>query len=62
MKKIIIIILAIGFSWSLKAQQLNSFSQTIENKYLINNPHFNNTAIFLAKRNQHLVFWRLYWI
>ena len=36
MKKIIIIILAIGFSWSLKAQQLNSFSQTIENKYLIN--------------------------
>ncbi len=36
MKKIIIIILAITFSWGLKAQQLNSFSQTIENKYLIN--------------------------
>jgi len=36
MKKIIIIILAISFGLSLKAQQLNSFSQTVENKYLIN--------------------------
>ena len=36
MKKIILIILVIGLAWSAKAQQMGSFSQTIENKYLIN--------------------------
>ena len=36
MKKIIILLFVIGFSWGVKAQQLGSFSQTIENKYLIN--------------------------
>jgi len=36
MKKIIILLFVIGFSWGLKAQQLGSFSQTVENKYLIN--------------------------
>lgn len=36
MKKVIIIILVIGLGWTAKAQQMGSFSQTNENKYLIN--------------------------
>lgn len=36
MKKIIIVLLVIGFSWTLKAQQMGSFTQTMENQYLIN--------------------------
>jgi type IX secretion system PorP/SprF family membrane protein len=36
MKKIIIAIIVLGFSMSLSAQQMISFSQTVENKYLIN--------------------------
>ncbi len=36
MKKLIIIILVFSFAWSAKAQQMGSFSQTMENQYLIN--------------------------
>lgn len=36
MKKIVIIILFFGLAWNSTAQQMGSFSQTIENKYLIN--------------------------
>ena len=36
MKKLIFTIIVLGFSWAAHAQQMGSFSQTIENKYLIN--------------------------
>jgi len=36
MKKVIIILLIVGFGWTAKAQQMGTFSQTIENRYLIN--------------------------